>query len=817
MNSLLLFLALAARLLLSLVTLAVASRCSDDALPGNPRELAPSTDARAQNPDVEGPAGNSAEAPWSGHGPIAPDVSAALGQPLPRASAAQLEAFERGRTLLRHRFTRMEGLGPAFNVTFCGACHEKPMPGGSAGLYRNYNLSGIITADGAFLPGESAGMAGGVLRLYFDGRGVPADEAAPIPPRPPVPEVTELFASRNPIPFFGAGLLAELTEEEILRRADPDDSNGDRISGRPNYDQGYVGRFGRKAQSVSVEAFARDPLFNHVGITSNPLSEELRAKLLVDSSRGGEDAFGPAQYRLRDDDGVPDPEIDADQLFDIVSFVILLAAPRLSELDERAQRGGALFDELRCGQCHTPRLDGPRGPLPVYSDLLLHDMGPELADGVLQREARGAEYRTQPLWGLAAVGPYLHDGRASTISEAIRLHGGEAQAARDAFEALPNERREDLLTFLDHLGGREQASPGLLPPHAPAPAEGELGGPISGLNDAELRRFAEARRLFDREFRVNAGLGSPRFNGDSCRACHFDPVLGGSGPRDVDVMRHGVVADDGSYTEPAVGSILHRASVDFDDGIQAESGTTLFELRQTPHLFGGGLIELIPRTTIEASADPEDANGDGISGRAALLADGRLGRFGWKAQVPSLLEFVREAATDELGLTVPVQPDAIFGRSTDSDDTADPELSNEEQALLAEFLERLAPPPRGLADDPEEATRGEALFGEVGCSDCHIPALEGASGPVRLYSDLLLHAVAAGDGGIDEGAADRTEYRTAPLWGIRLTGPFMHDGAAETLSDAITQHAGEAANSSERFLALGEADKQALLAFLNTL
>lgn len=787
----------APQLVLSLATLALACGCGDEALGANPRT-------------------QSAEA-WSGHGPIASDISALLGEPLPTASATQLQAFERGRELLQHRFTRAEGLGPAFNATFCGGCHQKPAAGGSAGLYRNFTQSGILTADGAFLPGESAGMADGVIRLYFDGRGLPPADAAAVPPRPPIPEETELFATRNPIPFFGAGLLAELTEEEILRRADPADVDGDGISGRPNYELGYVGRFGRKAQSVSVEAFTRDPLFNHMGITSNALPEELRAQLPVDSSRGGEDALGPAEYRLRDRDGVADPELAADQLFDIISFVMLLAAPRISDMDDRARLGGAVFDELGCASCHTPRLQGPRGPLPVYSDLLLHDMGPDLADGVIQSEARGPEYRTQPLWGLAAVGPYLHDGRASTVTEAIEWHGGEAQAAREAFEALPDERREDLLWFLDHLGGREQASPGLLPPHAPAPAEGELGGPIAGLTDAELRRFGEARRLFDREFRVSAGVGSPRFNGDSCRACHFDPVLGGSGPRDVDVMRHGVVREDGSYVEPQAGSILHRASVDFDDCVGAEPGTTLFELRQAPHLFGGGLIQGIPRAVIEAAADPEDADGDGISGRAATLADGRLGRFGWKAQIPSLLEFVRDAATNELGLTVPMQLDAAFGRSTDADDSADPELTHEEQALLVEFLQRLAPPPRGSAGDADEATRGEALFDAVGCSDCHLPALEGETGPVRLYSDLLLHAVTVDAGGIAEGAADRTEYRTAPLWGIRFTGPFMHDGSAETLGEAITRHAGEAAGSRDRYVALDETDKQALLAFLNTL
>ena len=94
-----------------------------------------------------------------------------------------------------------------------------------------------------------------------------------------VEEPANTFALRNPIPFFGIGLLAELPEESILRYADPDDANGDGISGRPNYDRGFVGRFGSKAQTVSIEGFVRGPIFNHLGLTSNPLSDEKRAVL----------------------------------------------------------------------------------------------------------------------------------------------------------------------------------------------------------------------------------------------------------------------------------------------------------------------------------------------------------------------------------------------------------------------------------------------------------------------------------------------------------------------------------------------------------
>lgn len=280
----------------------------------------------------------------SDDGPIAENIGAKLGEPLPSASPEQLETFERGKAVFLRRFDLSEGLGPAFNVASCGACHERPSPGGSAALYRNFFLGGRLTADGAFIPSESAGMAGGVLRVFSYG--------AVDPFRPAIPADTTIFAQRNPIPMFGTGLIAELEGEEILSRADPDDVDGDGISGRANFDRGFVGRFGRKAQTVSIEAFIRGPLFNHLGITTSPLSSEQRARLPVDSSvqqvmktiEGSRfpDKIGPHMQAAApdapnsDDDGIPDPELSGPDLFDLVSFAMLLAAP---ELDAPTEQG----------------------------------------------------------------------------------------------------------------------------------------------------------------------------------------------------------------------------------------------------------------------------------------------------------------------------------------------------------------------------------------------------------------------------------------------------------------------------------------------
>lgn len=766
--------------------------------------------------------------PVDGHGPIGANIGAPLGSPGPWATNEEVATFERGKILAEHRFSREEGLGPAFNLTFCGGCHEKPTTGGSAGLYRNFFLTGVRTENGAFFPGESAGRAGGVIRAYYYGT---EHEA-----RPEVPAETNVIAQRNGIPFFGVGLLAELPESEILQRADPEDADGDGISGKPNYDRGFVGRFGRKAQTVSIEGFIRGPLMNHLGITTDPLTEEQRARLPVDSSQASLDRETLGAWRelgafiadhaqaaaadgpLTDDDEVPDPELGTDELFDLVSFVMLMAAPEPEPLNDQRRRGIEVFDAIGCNGCHTPRLHGPKGPLPVYSDLLLHDMGPELADGLEMGEADGSEFRTQPLWGLVATGPYLHDGRAHTIEEAILWHGGEAKAAKDAYVGLDGSAQADLHEFLFSLGGRAQASLGMLDPQEPIPAPGEYGGPTATLNDEELERYQAGRILFDREFGISEGIGGPRMNGDSCRACHFEPVFGGAGPRGVNVIRHALWDEEVGFVAPAVGTVLHKLSAVDKQINRPEEATAVYEHRQTPHLFGLGLIEEIPEEALYARADPLDEDGDGISGRVAVVDNGRIGRFGWKASVPSLAEFVRDAVTAELGMTLAPEEGLTYGKTSDGDDVPDPEYLTSDAELLTWYLSELGPPPRQNRAETALVQEGETIFAEVGCSACHVPELPTATGVVPLYSDLLLHDVLPeGARGIEEANAGVREFRTAPLWGLSQTGPYLHTGAADTLHEAIVAHEGEARASKAAYESLPEAKKEALLYFLDSL
>lgn len=735
-------------------------------------------------------------------------LAPSLGEPMNGASAEQLETFERGREVAEKRFSTADGLGPKFNVSFCGACHEQPVTGGSSPRYRDFLLAGATLEDGSFV-----GL--GV-------NGVLANFSLLEPYREPTPDQANTFARRNAIPFFGVGALAAIDEASILANADPDDADGDGISGRPNYDRGFVGRFGRKAQTVSIEGFIRGPLFNHLGVTSNPLSPELKAALPVPSA--GEMDFREAplicincqaaapEEPNTDNDGIPDPELSEQDLFDLVSFSMLLGAPTPDEPTEETARGAGHFEEAQCAACHVPSLRGPDGLVPAYSDLLVHDMGDELADGIPMGDASGREFRTQPLWGVASVGPYLHDGRAETLDEAIRWHGGEAQASKEAYEALSDSERAELIAFLESLGGKDQVSKGLLPPNAEIPAPDEFGGPLEG---ADLQAFREGREVFDQDFAFYDGLGgiNEEFNGDSCRACHFEPVIGGAGPIGLNVIREGNIDESsGQFTGPESGTLVHRFSI-HDARPAIDANTNVFEMRQTPPLFGLGLIDRIPEAEIAANADPDDMDSDGISGRAHTLDDGRVGRFGWKASLPTLEDFVRDALFNELGLTLENNASYVADFDTDDDSITDPEFSGGPYESLVFYVANLAPPPAG----PEDA-EGAQIFADAQCASCHVPAMTTSDGlEVRLYSDLLLHDVAeASYRGIGEGDAGPREFRTTPLWGVGASGPYMHDGTSPTIEDAILAHHGEATSSREAYEALAESEQQRLLEYVRS-
>jgi CxxC motif-containing protein (DUF1111 family) len=224
-------------------------------------------------------------------------------------------------------------------------------------------------------------------------------------------------------------------------------------------------------------------------------------------------------------------------------------------------------------------------------------------------------------------------------------------------------------------------------------------------------------------------------------------------------------------------------------------------------LRGTSLIDNISDATIlsNRSSEPED-----VRGRPNLLSDGRLGRFGWKAQTATLVEFMAEALRDEMGITNPMAPHD-FASGCGAALLA-PETDAVPLTSLAAFLNTVDPPA------PSEATLGSpgaALFRSVGCAACHTPSLPGPGGQVRLYSDLLLHDMGPTlADGFQQGSAGGSEFRTAPLWRVAERQHFLHDGRAGTITDAIVLHGGQAAASVTAFQALPPDQREALLAFL---
>ena len=394
--------------------------------------------------------------------PVAPTPqpqppSVQLGDPRADLTADELAAFERGKVLFSKRFKPSEGLGPLYNATSCASCHSAPVVGGGSDLYRNFYVGvwGINPSFQFNLPG----LPSPVVPAF----GTPASptftlegQRAALPAT--ISGLTVTQAQRNSIPIFGTGLFEFISNATILANADPDDADQDGISGRSNSDGAGQGRFGQKAQSNNLEFFTRAPLMNQMGITSNPFQGTAGTISLAHGM--APQGTGTPNAPTTDSDGVPDPEISHDDLGDLIAFSRFLAPPEPLPFNAAATRGEATFADLGCAKCHIPELDSAKGPVRAFTDLLIHDMGPALADGInfgtpqasqTSEPHNGNEFRTQPLWGVSHFAPYLHDGRAATLDEAIRMHAGEGQVSRDAYVNLIPDEREDVLAFLRHL------------------------------------------------------------------------------------------------------------------------------------------------------------------------------------------------------------------------------------------------------------------------------------------------------------------------------------------------------------------------------
>jgi CxxC motif-containing protein (DUF1111 family) len=362
------------------------------------------------------------------------------------------------------------------------------------------------------------------------------------------------------------------------------------------------------------------------------------------------------------------------------------------------------------------------------------------------------------------------------------------------------------------------------------------GSPLRGITPSEFELFRMGREDFTEVETPEEGLG-PAFNGASCAVCHSIPAIGGVST--ITEVRGGYRDEDGTFHALNGGTLYHLFSIpDHRCQVQIPVEANVIGRRAPIPLFGAGLVEAIPDETIVAQEDPDDRDGDGISGRAARIFDvatlrQRIGRFGWKAQQATLLAFSGDAYRNEMGITNDLFPDEVaLGVDPEQLKLCSPKKGIEDARErstglrgidnFTNFMKFLAPIERGPLDDA--VRQGEAVFRSIGCATCHTPSM--TTGPnsnpvfdrktVPLFSDLLLHDIGTGDG-VEQEAASGGEIRTPALWGLRVRKPLLHDGTAPTPEAAVLRHDGEAEQTMKRYHVLSAGERKALLAFLASL
>jgi len=375
------------------------------------------------------------------------------------------------------------------------------------------------------------------------------------------------------------------------------------------------------------------------------------------------------------------------------------------------------------------------------------------------------------------------------------------------------------------------------PTHLPASSAGQprLGDPLPSLPPALLSAFAVGLEEFNNVETPEGGLG-PIFNNVSCVSCHGAPSPGGAST--INVTRFGrSVRGVFDPLEALGGSLLQDFAIDPSGQERIPREANVVARRQSTPLYGSGLIEAIPDSVLIQNA--QRVKPDGVRGRAARVVDvatgqTKVGRFGWKCQQATLLSFSGDAYLNEMGVTsrlFPVEnaPNgdgawlAQFDATADPEDAVDPVTGKGDIDNAADFMRLLAAPARGRITP--SVRQGEAVFQQVGCAVCHVPTLmTGPSAvqalahqPVNLYSDLLLHDMGSLGDGIAQADAGPRDMRTPPLWGLRASAPYLHDGRAKSLDEAIRAHAGEATVSRDRYNRLMPFQKGQLMDFLNSL
>ena len=409
----------------------------------------------------------------------------AFGFPVPTLDAAERRAFSVGNSFFRLNWvaapassSARDGLGPLFNAASCSTCHPKDGRGAPPAAFQGAEgllvRLGIATENG---PDRAHPIYGGQLqdravrgrageaRVRIDHEAVHGEygDGTPFTLSKPIYRFED-WADGEPGPglvigprvgqqLIGVGLLDSVPAEDLLRNADPHDEDGDGISGRAHIlADGRVGRFGWKAGQPTVRDQVAAAFAGDLGITSPLFPDD-------DVTTAQRDRLGPEPGEQ--------PEIDDQKLDRIAFYCATLAVPAQRDAQAKAVvRGAEQFTKMGCVACHVPmQRTGARAAVASlsdvvfrpYTDLLLHDMGAELADGTRPGDAGPSEWRTPPLWGVGLFETvnghtrYLHDGRARDLAEAVLWHGGEADSAREAFRQADATDRGDLLAFLRSL------------------------------------------------------------------------------------------------------------------------------------------------------------------------------------------------------------------------------------------------------------------------------------------------------------------------------------------------------------------------------
>lgn len=369
-------------------------------------------------------------------------VSYTLGSKLANLSGQDSTDFDDGLVAFSSNEGPADGLGPVFNGESCGQCHFQGAIGGAGNdlaLTRVTRIGGIV--DGKYSDLEHLG--GPVIQSRSNREFDPTFPHG----REFVPSEAKFVSQRITTPLFGLGLVEAIPEPDIVARAQR--KFGDGVAGTVNWvthpvtGNKEVGRFGWKAQISTIEVFASDAYVNEMGITVPIFQEEQKPQ---------GHAIAPGA------DPVGEPE-DAEDVELFISFMKFLAPPTRSKLSIIAQNGERLFGTMGCANCHAPQYKTGVNDTPalsqkdvnLYSDLLVHKMGSALADGIIQGSAQGDQFRTAPLWGLSKRRFLLHDGRATSVDEAVSFHGGEAAIAAGRFFGATDTERAAMREFLKSL------------------------------------------------------------------------------------------------------------------------------------------------------------------------------------------------------------------------------------------------------------------------------------------------------------------------------------------------------------------------------